>query len=195
MFYYKAHTNTIAARLITEQSAPYRPAAIIFNKVVTKGVTLMPIRCARCSKSFPPSQMSKDGRKRNGLHSWCKLCKRTYSTNHNRDRRHSDPAYRLWFSTRVTSNTKGLEHSILVEDVKSVFTEICPYLNIALNYDRHERGKVPRDAATVDRIDPTKGYIPGNIQILSFAANRMKSNFPIPELIEIAKRILSIHDN
>jgi hypothetical protein len=37
-----------------------------------------------------------------------------------------------------------------------------------------------------DRIDPTKGYIKGNVQIVSQRANRIKSNSTLEEFEEMA---------
>ena len=47
---------------------------------------------------------------------------------------------------------------------------------------------------SVDRIDAKKGYIKGNIEIISYKANRMKNNANTEELIIFAKNILKIYE-
>ena len=36
---------------------------------------------------------------------------------------------------------------------------------------------------SIDRIDPTKGYVSGNIHIISWRANRLKNNGSLDDLI------------
>lgn len=53
---------------------------------------------------------------------------------------------------------------------------ICPYSGIALlipSYTKHHNN--PIFTASVDRIDSSKGYIPGNIQFVSTCINYMKT--------------------
>jgi hypothetical protein len=58
----------------------------------------------------------------------------------------------------------------------------CPLLNIELNYGLFEGRTVPDSYATLDKIDPSKGYVIGNLQILSHRANTLKNNATIEEL-------------
>ncbi len=43
---------------------------------------------------------------------------------------------------------------------------------------------------SLDRIDSTKGYIPGNVQWVCYWANTMKSDYPMPELINKMKILI-----
>jgi hypothetical protein len=43
---------------------------------------------------------------------------------------------------------------------------------------------------SLDRIDNNKGYIKGNVEVISWKANIMKSNASPEELVEFAKAIL-----
>mgnify|MGYP000591400501 CR=1 FL=1 len=60
----------------------------------------------------------------------------------------------------------------------------CPVLGIPLVYNN--KIKFCDNSASVDRIDNTKGYIPGNVHVISFKANRLKSNATSEELMKVA---------
>ncbi len=69
----------------------------------------------------------------------------------------------------------------------------CKYLGIKLFYLKSNLGQVPPNAASIDKIDPNKGYIPENIQVISFLANRMKNDATIEQLVTFAKGVLKAH--
>lgn len=64
----------------------------------------------------------------------------------------------------------------------------CPILGIELDYF-HRPGGMKRspNAASVDRTDSTKGYIPGNVAIRSARANRLKNDATAEEAYKVYK--------
>lgn len=75
---------------------------------------------------------------------------------------------------------KGIEFSITAEDLHDpVFCPLQPHL--VIDYDKRGRGTAP-NSPTIDRIDPSKGYVPGNVWIISAQANRMKSDATLLQL-------------
>lgn len=50
------------------------------------------------------------------------------------------------------------------------------------------RGKTD-DTPSIDRIDCTKGYIKGNVRIVSWWANRLKSNLTLEQIEALYKYI------
>ena len=151
----------------------------------------MPERKKTCSKCFTTKTYSNFYRSpqyKDGRTSHCKSC-HVFLYLH----RENDPRYRLWNSSRINSHTKGIEHSISVEDVPLPTT--CRYLGIVLNYTKaRERGRLRSyDAPSIDRINSLRGYVPGNIQVVSDLANRMKQDATIEQLLAFADGVIAAH--
>lgn len=68
------------------------------------------------------------------------------------------------------SKNKNIEFNLTIEDIK--IPEICPVLGIPIFRDR---GRGDDNSPSIDRIDNTKGYIKGNICVISRRANTIKS--------------------
>lgn len=82
----------------------------------------------------------------------------------------------------------GLEFSITADDI--VIPDTCPILGIKLKENKGRSGAY-KDSPSLDRIDNTKGYIPGNVQVISQLANAMKGAATDDELILFANWVLS----
>ena len=85
---------------------------------------------------------------------------------------------------------KGLEFNIEVSDIEIPI--ICPILGIPIykiGTENKPAGPGP-NSASLDRIDNSKGYIKGNVKIISHKANTMKHNATPLELIRFAEWVL-----
>jgi len=86
----------------------------------------------------------------------------------------------------------GREFTITLKDIPT--PTHCKYLGIRLEYRASgERGSRPNNLASIDRIDSDLGYIPSNIQVISFLANRMKTDASVVELVAFARGVLQLH--
>jgi len=84
----------------------------------------------------------------------------------------------MWWRAKKRAEKSGIEFNILKEDI--VIPEFCPVFGFAFQVGN---GKGPTDKSpSLDRIDNSKGYIKGNIQVISFKANRMKSDCDINDV-------------
>ena len=146
-------------------------------------------KCTRCKKSLPLDSFYRNSRQKMGLSSCCKECQDWY----NQRRLNTDPQYRLWWSSRIRANQGGIAHTIRPKDIP--LPKTCIYLGIPLDYrcaaDR--RSCHPLDCPSIDRIDPLLGYTANNVQVISYLANRMKSNATREQLITFAQNVLKIH--
>ena len=84
---------------------------------------------------------------------------------------------------RNRANKKGIEFNISENDINiSEYCPVFPWLKLEINY------QIVRDnSPTIDRIDNTKGYTKENIQIISWKANKLKSNGTLKDFEYIVK--------
>ena len=95
----------------------------------------------------------------------------------------------LYMSARARARRKQIPFDLELSDI--VIPDYCPYMKIPLT--RTQGAGIVYSNASLDRIDSTKGYIKGNIRVISFLANQMKSHATEKELIRFADGILELH--
>ena len=110
--------------------------------------------------------------------------------NYHKQQKRNHPASFLLTQARSRSKTRGQEFNIDITDV--IIPEICPYLKVKLNTS-YVDGHKAMDAPSIDRIDSTKGYIKGNVEVISRLANIMKNNATQDQLLEFAHSIIERH--
>jgi len=87
----------------------------------------------------------------------------------------------------------GNQYYFDLDESDIVIPAKCPVLNIDIRKESRGRGsrKGPQyNSPSVDRIDNTRGYIKGNIQIISIKANVMKNSASPEELLQFAYWVL-----
>lgn len=88
-----------------------------------------------------------------------------------------NPEYILWNAARQRAKRDGLRFSIERSDV--VIPETCPLLAIPI---KRGGGRLNPTSPSLDRINNDLGYVPGNVWVISWHANRIKSNASLGEL-------------
>ena len=102
----------------------------------------------------------------------------------------SSPEYRMFYKTKKSSRKNRREFNIDLEDI--VIPSHCPYLNIELITDPNNSSQP--NYYSIDRMDSSKGYVKGNIQIISLLANTMKSNATTEQLISFSQNTLKLYN-
>ena len=92
-----------------------------------------------------------------------------------------------WVWRSKHGNNSRARKELKVEDYNNIMRTHCPLLEMELSYKSYEGKVCPSNYATLDKIDPSKGYVCGNIQILSYRANTLKNSATIDELKTIIK--------
>lgn len=83
----------------------------------------------------------------------------------------------ILYQAKISARKKGLEFNLTLGDTQ--IPSECPILKIPLF---RTRGKRTHNTPSLDRIDNSKGYIIGNVQVISWRANQLKNNASLQEL-------------
>lgn len=98
-----------------------------------------------------------------------------------------NPKQYLVGACKKAAKEKGVPFDLTADDFE--IPAVCPVLGIAL-----ARGTKDRTDASpsLDRIIPAKGYVRGNVIVVSWRANRIKHNASVAELRRVADFYQSI---
>lgn len=98
------------------------------------------------------------------------------------------PIKKMWQRAKNRASEKQLDFNLDFDDI--VIPEYCPILGVKLVIHSGRSGG-RNNSPALDRIDNSKGYIKGNVRVVSHLANMMKSCASNDELLIFAKWILS----
>lgn len=84
-------------------------------------------------------------------------------------------------SSRYRAKRDGIRHSLTLADIH--VPERCPVLGLRL---RKTKGRAGPASPSLDRIDPRRGYVPGNVVVVSWRANEIKKDATVQELELVA---------
>jgi hypothetical protein len=94
-------------------------------------------------------------------------------------KRREDPAYRMFHGAKQRAKNKNLPFDIDQDYIKNIIPTHCPVLGIPL---LNGSGTFHDNSLSLDKIIPCKGYVKGNVCVISDRANRLKRDATLDEL-------------
>lgn len=154
--------------------------------------------CTQCNMEKPATEfLWKSYRKRLGAR--CRECRRAnhkgnpfaaqrrsreyYAANRRavlerlHDRRAKSPARELLKAAKKRAKEHNVAFGLTLADIN--VPALCPVLGVPIVVSR---GRCSPTSPSLDRIDPTLGYVPGNVIVVSHRANTIKSDATVTEL-------------
>jgi len=95
--------------------------------------------------------------------------------------------YKQFCSRKQSAIRYGIPFTINFEDIEQ--PKFCPVLGIELNYNWSSDYRRDEAKATIDKVVPILGYVPGNVFVISWRANKLKSDMTLDELQKIMNYI------
>lgn len=89
-------------------------------------------------------------------------------------------------NARHRARAKRIVFNLRIGDLLP-YPTVCPVLGITIDYAAKRTPAAPDTSASLDRLDNNKGYTKENVRIISYRANRLKSDSSIQELRAIVE--------
>jgi hypothetical protein len=102
------------------------------------------------------------------------------------------PEVKMYRRAKSRAAKNGTDFTIDKSDIH--IPERCPILGIVLEVHSGSSGGKPNSPA-LDRIDNSKGYVKGNVTVISSLANMMKSSANVDELIKFSEWVQNTYVN
>jgi len=149
-------------------------------------------KCSFCKQNKELTEFYNDKRKLDGKYVDCKQCRKRFksvSTEAQKKKmrvwRSINLEKRILASVKCRAKKKNIPFNLDVSDIK--IPEFCPVLGIKIkpkitNINDLTSTTTPLDSSpSIDRIDPLRGYVKGNVVIISHRANYIKNAGTIKE--------------
>lgn len=153
-------------------------------------------QCSTCRLIKSTSEFHNNKSSKDKLAGSCKVCATQRANKWVKDNldvvvsrkreRRSDVRKSLLENAQSRAASQNLPLNITIDDIE--VPEVCPILGVRLT---KAKGKAGPNSPSLDRIVPDKGYVIGNVQVISYKANAMKNNASIQELLLFAQWVIN----
>ena len=159
-------------------------------------------RCSKCNRYLSADCFcrNKSNKYKDGLNTYCKECQKEIETNY---RKSLEEDTSLEFNLRhsfcsAKSRAKKLkiEFNLTLDYIKYLYNVqngLCAISGIPMSYKYQDNTVDTR--ISVDKIDPKKGYIIGNVQLVCWAVNRMKQDMNLEQLLYFCRNRVNCQNN
>lgn len=152
--------------------------------------------CSTCGEVKSLLEFSRDANKKSGLRASCRACTAKKCRSYRQSCIERDlvewKLRELVLASKKRAKRAGIDHNLDLDYLFSILPDYCPYLGIKFHWEAKtncgNRGGHPR-SPSIDRIDSSKGYIKGNVAIVSHRANVIKHNATEQELFRIGRAV------
>lgn len=140
--------------------------------------TVTSVECTLCSSAAGRTvfrsvfDFQKDAANNIGLMTRCRDCRRGMARTHN------GRARRMLHDARWNALKSGRTCTITFKDVNQAFRPTCAVTGLPFDMECivYNGRMINQNAPSLDRKDSSKGYVPGNIQVVLAWVNNAKSN-------------------
>ncbi len=135
--------------------------------------------CDTCDTLLPKGKFSRINKwdKNSPVRDTCKKCSHAKRERERRARSWKDDARQCMLNNcRQRAKAKNIPCTITKEDI--VIPDKCPVLGIKLE----RGGSFKHNSPSVDKILPELGYVPGNVCVISYRANSIKTDATLEEV-------------
>ena len=118
--------------------------------------------------------------------SYCRDCE----NQNQKDQRVENPIHRLFLLSKKKTKKDNLDFDLTEDFIKTIWPQNnkCPILDTEFSSGMKDKDALP----TIDKVVPQKGYTKGNIVIISFKANSIKSDVTN---IELFRKLYDFYKN
>lgn len=142
--------------------------------------------CAHCSEIFEV---------RSNRHLYCKVsCRKSHRdfnfTEYAMQWQIDNPIKVMIRSAKHRAKKLGLPFNICEDDI--YIPDYCPILGIKMECNAG-KGGAKDNSPSLDKIIPSEGYVIGNIQVISYKANRLKGDCSAQDMLNFADWVIKTY--
>ena len=153
--------------------------------------------CNQCGITKSLNEFNKNKTKPQGVSSECRECEKKRKAIYRKENPEKPKEYfrknvkkDLLNKAKQRSNKRGIPFLLEEKDIPD-FPDTCPVLGIPVF---RSEGRATDNSPSMDRIVPSKGYVRGNVRIISERANRLKNNATAEEMKLVYEDLLKIEN-
>ncbi len=170
-----------------------------YERAWTNGTLL----CHECGEYLNPDDFSPNGEAnpiRNNRRSTCRSCTTARQKQNNRSLPDDEKLAKClrwrWLGARDRSKRDGIDFSLTLDDINNLWNAqngTCALSGIKMTYEL-QNGRTPTNVS-IDKIDRTKGYVTGNVQLVCMVCNQIKSDLSEEDMYQFCKKIVEHYES